>query len=88
MPIGSKGTERPTSPIEAGTMAARIAVSDTQGEFFARSETTAERVQGGKAEVLSPERRVEIADEATNPRRRNKRRTSAGHPFCSVGGQS
>ncbi len=67
MPIGPKGEKRPANPIEAGIMAARIAVGDIEEEYVEQPVPTPKRANGGKkggkarAESLTPERRAEIA---------------------------
>ena len=67
MPIGPKGEKRPTNPIEAGIMAARVAVGDIDERYVEHPGPNPNRSKGGKkggkarAESLTPERRTEIA---------------------------
>ena len=74
MPIGPKGERRPTNPIEAGIMVARIAVGDIDEEYVEQPTPTPARSKGGKkggkarAESLTPEQRSEIAAKAANAR--------------------
>ena len=74
MPIGPKGEKRPANPIEAGIMAARIAVGDIEEEYVEQPAPTPKRANGGKkggkarAESLTPERRSEIAAKAAAAR--------------------
>ena len=74
MPIGPDGERRPSNPIEAGIMAARIAVGDIPEEYEEQKKSTPKRSKGGKkggkvrAEALTPERRSEIASKAAKAR--------------------
>ena len=74
MPVGPKGEKRPSNPIEAGIMVARIATGDIEEEYVEVPEPTPKRsrggVKGGKArsEALSPERRSEIAKQGAAAR--------------------
>ena len=74
MPIGPNGERRPSNPIEAGIMAARVAVGDIEEEYVEEKKSTSKRSKGGKnggkarAEALTPERRSEIASNAANAR--------------------
>ena len=68
MPIGPNGERRPSNPIEAGIMAARVASGDIEEEYATRTgKPTSARSAGGKnggparAKALTPERRTEIA---------------------------
>ena len=74
MPIGPNGERRPANPIEAGIMAARVAVGDIEEEYVEQPTPTPNRSKGGKkggkvrAENLTPEQRSEIAAKAANTR--------------------
>ena len=74
MPIGPNGERRPSNPIEAGVMAARVAAGDIEEKYVEENKSTPKRSKGGKkggkarAEALSPERRSEIASNAANAR--------------------
>ena len=74
MPIGPNGEKRPANPIEAGIMAARVAVGDIDEEYVEKPEPKPNRSKGGKkggkarAESLTPERRSEIAAHAAATR--------------------
>ena len=74
MPIGPNGERRPSNPIEAGIMAARVAVGDIEEEFVEEKKSTPKRGKGGKqggkarAEALTAERRSEIASQAAKAR--------------------
>ncbi len=74
MPVGPKGEKRPANPIEAGIMAARVAVGDIDEEYVEKLEPTPNRSKGGKkggkarAEALTPAQRSEIATRAANAR--------------------
>lgn len=78
MPIGPKGEKRPSNPIEAGIMVARIAVGDIEEEYAEQPTPTPARANGGKkggkarAESLTPERRSEIAAQAAAARWGNR----------------
>ena len=63
MPIGPNGERRPSNPIEAGIMAARVAVGAIPEEYVEHKKSTPKRSKDGKAraETLSSERRSEIA---------------------------
>lgn len=80
MPIGPNGEKRPSNPIEAGIMVARIAVGDLEEEYVEEKKpTTPKRGKGGKkggkarAEALTPERRSEIASNAAKARWKKER---------------
>lgn len=74
MPVGPKGEKRPANPIEAGIMAARVAVGDIDEEYVEKPEPKPNRSKGGKkggkarAEALTAEQRSEIATRAANAR--------------------
>lgn len=74
MPIGPNGERRPSNPIEAGIMAARVAVGDIEEEYVEEKKSTPKRSKGGKkggkarAESLTPEQRSEIATRAARAR--------------------
>ena len=74
MPTGPKGERRPANPIEAGIMAARIAVGDIEEEYADKPKPTPKRRKGGRkggkarAEALTPERRAEIATQGAAAR--------------------
>ena len=74
MPIGPDGERRPSNPIEAGIMAARIAVGDIPEEYEEQKKSVPKRGRGGKkggkarAESLTSERRSEIGSKAANAR--------------------
>ena len=74
MPIGPKGEKRPANPIEAGIMAARIAVGDIDEEYVEKPAPAPNRSKGGKkggearAESLTPKQRSEIAAKAAKAR--------------------
>ena len=74
MPVGPNGQRRPSNPIEAGIMAARIATGDIPEEYAERKPSVPKRSAGGKkggparAEALSPERRSEIAKSGADAR--------------------
>ena len=74
MPTGPKGEKRPANSIEAGIMAARVAVGDIDEEYVEKPAATPNRSKGGRkggkarAEALTPEQRSEIATRAANAR--------------------
>ena len=74
MPIGPNGERRPSNPIEAGIMAARVAAGDIPEEYVEEKKSIPKRSKGGKkggnarAETLSLERRSEIASAAAKAR--------------------
>jgi hypothetical protein len=61
MPNGPKGEKRPTNPIGAGIMAARVAVGDIDEEYVEKPQSTPNRSKGGHnggkalAKALTPE---------------------------------
>ena len=71
MPKGPNGEKRPSNPIEAGIMVARIAVGDLEEEYADQKKPAPKGgKKGGKAraKTLTPERRSEIASKAAKVR--------------------
>ena len=75
MPIGPNGEKRPSNPIEAAIIVARIALGDVEEEYVEeKNPTTLKRGRGGKkggkarAEALTLERRSKIASNAAKAR--------------------
>ncbi len=75
MPIGPNGERRPSNPIEAGIMAARVASGDIEEEYATRTgKPISNRSAGGKkggparAKALSAEERSAIARKGAEAR--------------------
>ena len=84
MPIGRNGEKRPTNPIEAGIMVARIAVGDIDEDYVEKPKSMPNRSEGGKkggrvrAVRLTAAQRHEIARKGGVARwRRDKDKSSS-----------
>ena len=74
MPIGPNGEKRPSDPIQAAVMVAKIATGEIEEEYVDKPTPTPERAKGGRiggkarANSLSRERRSEIAKQGASKR--------------------
>ena len=70
--IGPNGEKRPSNPVAAGVLIARLATGEAEEEYV-NQERQAGGQKGGKAraDTLTPERRRQIAKEAAASRWRD-----------------